>query len=97
MTWLSTSGHLLQGSSHVALYEESKMAEDTEGGEPSHRLHPRPSAVTRLRPYTSLYIPQGPRYDTRAEPLRRASHSLPRDGEHSSCLCSSGNQTLHLP
>ena len=72
-----------QGSSVVAQVNERKAGDDPEAEEGGPRLLQR-SAVTRLRPYTSLYIPHGPRDIERRpggqQPLDRRSHSLPHAG-----------------
>ena len=68
----------------VAQVNEQKAADDPETEEGGPRLLQR-SAVTRLRPYTSLYIPHGPRDIERRPggqpPLDRRSHSLPHAGD----------------
>lgn len=72
----------MQGSSAIAqVRAQQKRAEDPEGdtGPLSHR----PSMVTRLRPYTSLYLPPGesvlPMLGIQTSGIQH-SQSLPRDG-----------------
>lgn len=76
----------MQGSSAVAQARTQKRAEDPEDNDSSLPGQISFSEVTRLRPYTSLYIPPGSqsrriRGANHSNADRRVSQSLPREGE----------------
>ena len=70
---------MVQGSSAIAQARSQKVEDPEENME---EMDQGPSEVTRLRPYTSLYIPprsQRP-FPMDADPIRRRSQSVPRPG-----------------
>jgi len=68
----------MQGSSAIAQVRSQKM-EDPE--DELEEIDQGPAEVTRLRPYTSLYIPpRSYRHFPVDDAVRRRSQSLPRPG-----------------